>query len=43
MIKITRYVDPSGHDPFGDWFLELDSSIRPRVASAIDRMELGNF
>jgi putative addiction module killer protein len=43
MVEIRYYVSPSGDEPFGDWFADLDAVARAKVTRAIARMEQGNF
>jgi putative addiction module killer protein len=32
-----------GHNPFQQWYEELDGGIKARIAIALDRLERGNF
>jgi len=43
MYEIRYYETADGHSPFAEWFEELDSVTRARVAAAIARMEQGNL
>jgi putative addiction module killer protein len=43
MLEIRYYVASGGHQPFADWFAELDPAARAKVAGAIVRMEHGNL
>jgi putative addiction module killer protein len=42
-MEIRYYETTEGHSPFAEWFEELDSVTRARVAAAIARMEQGNL
>lgn len=42
--KILRYVTRNGRDVFGAWFGKLkDSGTQAKIATAVDRLSLGNF
>lgn len=43
MIRIREYLDAEGHSPFGRWFDRLNAQAAAKVATAILRMEQGNF
>ena len=42
-IAVVEYLDASGESPFARWFLELDVHASTKVATALYRMEQGNF
>ena len=41
--RIEKFVLRSGTCPFDEWFSGLDSSIKARVDTRMDRVSLGNF
>lgn len=43
MIEIRYYISASGHEPFADWFADLEAVTRAKVTRAIARMGQGNF
>lgn len=43
MIEIRQYVDRQGHNPFENWFLNLDQTARARITVALERVRFGNF
>ena len=43
MLEIRYYVASEGHQPFAEWFADLDPVARAKVARAIARMEQGNL
>ena len=43
MLEIRYYVAEDGHQPFAEWFADLDPVARAKVARAIARMEQGNL
>jgi putative addiction module killer protein len=43
MLEIRYYVAAGGHQPFAEWFADLDPIARAKVARAITRMEQGNL
>ena len=43
MLEIRYYVAANGHQPFAEWFADLDPVARAKVARAITRMEQGNL
>lgn len=43
MIEIRRYVTQAGKDVIGDWLAGLDTHLRARIATRVDRLSLGNF
>ena len=43
MIELQEYINTDGRSHFADWFNELDSSAAAKIATALIRMELGNF
>jgi putative addiction module killer protein len=42
-ITLREYVDDRGRSPFGRWFDDLDAAAAAQVATALVRMEQGNF
>jgi putative addiction module killer protein len=42
MLEIRYYIS-DGRSPFADWFAELESVARAKVATAIARIEQGNL
>jgi putative component of toxin-antitoxin plasmid stabilization module len=43
MLEIRYYVAANGHQPFAEWFADLDPVVRAKVARVIARMEQGNL
>jgi putative addiction module killer protein len=43
MLEIRYYVASGDHQPFADWFADLDPVARARVARALVRLEQGNL
>jgi putative addiction module killer protein len=43
VLEIRYYVADDGHQPFADWFVDVEPNARAKVARAIARMEQGNF
>ena len=43
MIEVREYVDARGHTPYRDWIVQLDTTARVRIITAVVRMEQGNF
>jgi putative addiction module killer protein len=43
MIELQEYTDTDGHSPFADWFNDLDAPAASKIATALVRVELGNF
>jgi putative addiction module killer protein len=43
MIELRYYVGEDGHQPFADWFAELEPTARAKVSRAIARMAQGNL
>jgi putative addiction module killer protein len=43
MLELRYYVASDGRTPFADWFADLDSTARAKVAAALARMEQGNL
>jgi putative addiction module killer protein len=43
MIEVREYVDARGHTPYRDWIVQLDTTARVRIITAVLRMEQGNF
>jgi len=43
MLEIRYYVTSGGHQPFAEWFADLDPVARAKVARALVRMEQGNL
>ncbi len=42
-IAIREYLDAQGFSPFADWFEELNAAAAAKVATALARIEQGNF
>jgi DNA-binding phage protein len=42
-INICEYLDEGGDSPFAQWFEGLDATVAAKVATALYRMERGNF
>lgn len=43
MIAVREYVDLQGRSPYARWFNRLDAQAAARVATALVRLEMGNF
>ena len=43
MLELRYYVAGNGRSPFAEWFAELESVARAKVATAIARLEQGNL
>jgi len=43
MFEIRFYVASGGHEPFAEWFADLEPVARAKVTRAIARMEQGNL
>ena len=42
-IEILEYLDPYGRSPYGRWFERLNAPAAAKVATALYRLEQGNF
>ena len=42
-IELRYYIDDRGRSPFRDWFDDLDSVARAKIAVRLARMEQGNL
>lgn len=43
MVTLKEYIDENGNSPFARWFDDLDPQAAAKVATALLRMEQGNF
>ncbi len=43
MIEVREYLDEKGNNPYGRWFDRLNAVAAAKVATAVHRMEQGNF
>ena len=43
MIKVREYLDAKGNSPYAKWFNRLNAVAAAKVATAIHRIEQGNF
>ncbi|GBE09516.1 hypothetical protein BMS3Abin12_00061 [bacterium BMS3Abin12] len=43
MIEVREYLDGKGNSSFGRWFDRLNAVAAAKVATAVHRMEQGNF
>jgi len=43
MISIREYIDLQGRSPYAKWFNRLNAKAAAKVATALVRMEQGNF
>ncbi len=43
MVELLEYTDTDGRSPFADWFNDLDASSAAKIATAVIRLEQGNF
>ena len=42
-FRAVEYTDEQDRSRFGDWFRSLDAVLAARVASAVAKLEAGNF
>jgi len=40
---VSEYLDPAGRSPYARWFNDLNAQAAGKVATALYRLELGNF
>ncbi len=43
MIEVREYLDDEGNSPYAKWFDHLNVAAAVKVATAVHRMEQGNF
>lgn len=43
MVTVKEYIDDKGNSPFARWFDNLDPQAAAKVATALLKMEQGNF
>lgn len=43
MVEVQQYLDPTGRNPFAEWFDGLNAQAAAKVGTAITRIGLGNF
>jgi putative component of toxin-antitoxin plasmid stabilization module len=43
MIEVREYLDAEGNSPYAKWFDRLNVTAAVKVATAVHRMEQGNF
>lgn len=43
LISVQEYLDSEGNSPFARWFIELDPIAAAKIATALYRLEQGNF
>lgn len=43
MITVREYLDARGNSPYAKWFSQLNANAAAKVATAVYRMEQGNF
>lgn len=43
MVEIRYYVSSDGRQPFAEWFADLESITRARIARAVTRLQEGNL
>jgi putative addiction module killer protein len=43
MIKLQEYTDAEGRSPFAAWFDDLNAPAAAKIATALIRIEQGNF
>ena len=43
MPDIRYYIAADGHQPFAEWFADVEAVARAKIARAIARLEQGNF
>lgn len=43
MLEIKEYLDATGRSPYGKWFNRLNAAAAAKVATAVQRMALGNL
>ena len=42
-VTVREYLDPAGRSPYARWFHSLNAPAAAKVATALYRLELGNF
>jgi putative addiction module killer protein len=42
-VAVREYLDAGGKSPFARWFAELESQAAAKIATALYRLEQGNF
>ena len=42
-IKIVFYKTTSGHCPFSEWFISLETETKERINQRLERLSHGNF
>ena|SRR3970040_1523193 len=42
-VTVKEYLDPAGRSPYARWFDDLHAPAAAKVATALYRLELGNF
>ncbi|OFV97310.1 MAG: addiction module protein [Acidobacteria bacterium RIFCSPLOWO2_02_FULL_61_28] len=42
-VTVREYLDPVGRSPYARWFNDLHAPAAAKVATALYRLELGNF
>jgi putative addiction module killer protein len=43
MVEVRHYLSSAGRSPFAEWLDELDDVAAARIATALYRLERGNF
>jgi len=43
MVELREYVDARGRIPYKDWLVQLDTTARVRIVTAVLRIQQGNF
>jgi putative addiction module killer protein len=43
MVEVREYLDQAGHSPFADWSDRLNREAAAKVATALARIQQGNF
>jgi putative addiction module killer protein len=43
MLELRYYVAEDGHQPFAEWFADLEPTVRAKVTRAIARLAHGNL
>jgi putative addiction module killer protein len=43
VIEVIEYIRDDGHCPFAEWFESLENQAAAKVATALERMKVGNF
>ena len=43
MIEVREYLDAKGNSPYSKWFNRLNVTAAVKVATAVHRLEQGNF